>query len=102
MLSYLGHHAQDTMLKTTSSNELVTVHAVRQGDGDINVMVINKDPSVRYSVSVLLTGASSHGWASVYRYGMNSASITGTRKQVHGSTFAVTVDPYSLTTVKLP
>ena len=102
MLSYLGHHAQDTMLQTTSSNELVTVHAVRQGDGSINVMVINKDPSVRYNVSVSLTGASSHGWASVYRYGMNSASITGTRTQVHGSTFAVSVDPYSLTTVKLP
>ena len=102
MLGYLGHHAQDTMLQTTSSNELVTVHAVRQGDGGINVMVINKDPSVRYSVSVSLTGASSHGWASVYRYGMDSASITGTRTPVHGSTFAVTVDPYSLTTVKLP
>jgi hypothetical protein len=102
MLSYLGHHARDTMLQTTSSNELVTVHAVRQADGGINVMVINKDPSVRYSVSVSLTGASSHGWASIYRYGMNSTSITGTRTQVHGSTFAITVDPYSLTTVKLP
>jgi hypothetical protein len=90
------------MLQTTSSNELVTVHAVRQADGGINVMVINKDPSVRYSVSVSLTGASSHGWASIYRYGMNSTSITGTRTQVHGSTFAITVDPYSLTTVKLP
>ena len=51
------------MLQTTSSNVLVTVHAVRQADGSINVMVINKDPSVRYNVSVSLTGASSHGWA---------------------------------------
>jgi hypothetical protein len=102
MLSHLGHRAQDTMLETTSSNGLVTLHAVRERDGHVNVMVVNKDPSVRYSVSVSLTGASSHGWASVYRYGMNSASITRTRKQVHGSTFAVTVDPYSLTTIKLP
>jgi hypothetical protein len=102
MLSYLGHQAQDTMLQTTSSNVLVTVHAVRQADGSINVMVTNKDPSVRYNVSVSLTGASSHGWATVYRYGMNSASITKTRTQVHGTTFAVTADPYSLTTVKLP
>jgi hypothetical protein len=102
MLSHLGHHAQDTMLKTTSSNELVTVHAVRQRDGNINVLVINKDPSVRYRVSVSLTGASTHGWAKVYRYGMNSASITATRIRVRGSAFGVTVDPYSLTTVKLP
>jgi hypothetical protein len=65
-------------------------------------MVINKDPNVRYDVSVLVRGASSQGWASVYRYGLNSASITGTRTHVRGSTFDVTVEPYSLTTVKLP
>ena len=102
MLSYLGHRAQDAMLETTTSNQLVTVHAVRQADGAINLLVINKDPSLRYDLNVALTGASSHGWASVYRYGMNSASITRGRKQVRGATFAVSVEPYSLTTINLP
>jgi alpha-L-arabinofuranosidase len=102
MLSYLSHRAQDTMVKTTSSNDLVTVHSVRQQDGKINVMLINKDPGTSYSVTVLLSGASVHGWASVYRYGKDSTSITGSRKQVRGSSFTVTVNPYSLTTVKLP
>ena len=102
MLSYLGHHEQDAMLETASSNPLVTVHAVRQRDGAISLMVINKDPSVRYDLNVALKGAASHGWASVYRYGMNSASITRARKQVRGATFAVSVEPYSLTTIKLP
>jgi hypothetical protein len=102
MLSHLGHHAGDTMLETTSSNALVTVHAVRESGGKVNVLVINKDPSVRYRVSVSLTGASSHGWAKVYRYGEDSTSVTGTRTRVHGSAFDLTVEPYSLTTVKLP
>jgi hypothetical protein len=102
MLSYLGHCEQDALLETTSSNQLVTVHAVRQRDGGISLMVINKDPRVRYDLKVTLAGAASHGWASVYRYGMNSASITRSRKQVRGASFAVSVEPYSLTTIKLP
>ena len=65
-------------------------------------MVINKDPAVRYDLNVALTGASSRGWASVYRYGMNSASITRARKQVDGATLAISVEPYSLTTIRLP
>lgn len=102
MLGYLGHRAQDAMVKATSSNELVSIHAVRQQDGKVNVLLINKDPSTRYNVTVSLSGASAHGWAGVYRYGMGSTAITGSRKRVHGSSFTVTVEPYSLTTVKLP
>jgi hypothetical protein len=102
MLSYLGHQAHDAILATTSSNALVSVHAVRQKDGNVNVLLINKDPSVRYSVSVSLSGASTHGWANVYRYGIGSAAIAGTRTKVNGSSFTISVDPYSLTTVKLP
>jgi hypothetical protein len=102
MLSYLGHQAHDSILSTTSSNGLVSVHAVRQKDGNVNVLLVNKDPSVRYSVTVSLSGASARGWANVYRYGTSSASITGTRTKVNGSSFTISVDPYSLTTVKLP
>ncbi|HXJ19188.1 MAG TPA: cellulose-binding protein [Polyangia bacterium] len=102
MLSHLGHQSQDGLLSATSSNPLVAVHAVRQKNGKINVLLVNKDPAVRYSVTVSLTGASSHGNASVYRYGINSTAITASRAQVHGSAFTISVDPYSLTTVKLP
>jgi alpha-L-arabinofuranosidase len=102
MLSALGHDANDAILGASSSNPLVAVHAVRQKNGSLNVLLINKDPGVRYSVTVSLSGASSHGSAKVYRYGINSAAITQTRTQVHGSSFTIAVDPYSLTTVKLP
>ena len=102
MLSYLGHDPEDSMLQTTSSSPLVSVHAVRHGDGTIGVMLVNKDPSVRYSVTVSLAGASAHGWASVHRYGPGSPSITGSRAPVRGSTFTITAEPYSLTTVGFP
>lgn len=102
MLGYLGHRPQDAILETTSSNPLVAVHAVRRGDGTIAVLLVNKDPGARYSVNVSLAGASAHGWADVYRYGKGSTSISRSRARVHGASFTVTVDPYSLTTVHLP
>jgi len=102
MLSYLGHDPDDSMLQTTSSNPLVAVHAVRHGDGTISVMLVNKDPGMRYDVTVSLAAGSAHGWANVHRYGPGSTSITGTRTRVRGSTFTVSADPYSLTTVSLP
>lgn len=102
MLSHLGHDADDTILQTTSSNPLVAIHAVRQGDGSINVMLVNKDPSLAYNVSVSLADASVHGRANVYRYGKGSTAISRTHTQVRGSAFNITVDPYSLTTVRLP
>jgi len=102
MLSYLGHDPGDSMLQTTSSNPLVAVHAVRHGDGTIGVMLVNKDPSVGYDVKVSLQAGSAHGWADVHRYGPGSTSITKTRTPVRGSTFTITANPYSLTTVSLP
>ena len=49
-----------------------------------------------------LAAGSAHGWADVHRYGIGSTSITGARTPVHGSTFTIKAEPYSLTTVNLP
>jgi len=102
MLSYLGHDAEDSMLQTTSSNPLVAVHAVRHGDGTIGIMLINKDPAVRYQVTVSLADGTAHGWADVHRYGPDTTAITATRARVRGSSFTIAAEPYSLTTVTLP
>jgi len=102
MLGYLGHDRQDTLVRATSSTELVSAHAVKQPNGKVNLLLINKDPATSYEVTVSLSGASARGWAGVYRYGRDSAAITASRKQVRGSSFTISVDPYSLVTVKLP
>ena len=102
MLSYLGHRAEDTLIETTSSSDLVSVHAVKEGNGKVNVLLVNKDPAASHDVAVSLSGASPRGWAKVYRYGASDASITASRKTVRGSSFRVTVKPYSLVTIQLP
>jgi len=51
MLSHLSHD-RNTMLSATSSTDLVAIHAVKQDNGEVNVMLINKDPSVAYTVTV--------------------------------------------------
>lgn len=101
MLSHLGHQ-RDTMLSATSSNSLVAIHAVKQVNGKVNVMLINKAPSVAYSVEVSVAGIGVHGFADVFNYGIDTTSITTRIQPVRGSSFTVTVPPYSLTTVSLP
>ena len=101
MLSHLGHD-RDTMLSASSSNSLVTIHAAMQVDGNVNVMLINKDPSVTYHVAVSLPALRVHGVAVVFSYGIDSTSISSSIQPVHGSSFTVTVPPYSLTAVSLP
>jgi hypothetical protein len=100
MLSHLGQY-RDTMLSASSSNSLVAIHAVKQVDGKVNVMLINKDPSVAYTVAVSVPGLGVHGFADVFSYGIASPSIRASVEPVHGSSFAVTVPAYSLTTVSL-
>lgn len=102
MLAYLASSPQCTMLKSTSSTDLVAVHAIRHPDGKVNIMLINKDPSVTYRVKISVPGASAHGLADLYSYGMNSPSIVARTVPVWGSSFTVAVEPYSLATVQLP
>ena len=101
VLSYLGD-AWDTMLSTTSSTSLLSAHAIKQLYGNINVMLINKDPQAALAVNVSLAGTKVRGLAHVFTYGTTNASITRNRIPVAGSTFSITVQPYSVTTVRLP
>ena len=101
VLSYLGD-AWDTMLSTTSSTSLLSAHAIKQLYGNINVMLINKDPQASLAVNVSPAGTKVRGLAHVFTYGTTNASITRNRIPVAGSTFSITVQPYSVTTVRLP
>ena len=96
MLNYLEHPG-DTMVASTSNQSLVAVHAVRQRDGALAVLLINKDPNNSYTVSLGLNGYSAQPVALEYTYGEQSSAITTKL----GSSSSVTVGPYSLTTVIL-
>ena len=102
MLSHLGHEARSQPLSVSSSTPLVSIHALKQVNGKIHVLLINKNPSEAYTVSVSLNGASAHGVARVFSYGKADAAIQKSSLRVRGSSFAVRVAPYSMTTVQLP
>jgi hypothetical protein len=101
MLSYLGD-AWDTMLKAESSNNFVSVHAVKQLDGRVNVMLINKDPNVAQLVEVSLGRSRSRGHAQVFTYAQGDTGCHRRTMPVRGSRFTITLEPYSVTTVKMP
>jgi hypothetical protein len=99
MLNYLGTSG-DTMVSSSSNQTLVSVHAVRQANGNLAVLLINKDPSNSYNVSLSLNGYSAASSARIYTYGENSSSITSS--SVSGSPLpTISIAPYSLTTVVL-
>ena len=101
ILTHLGKPG-DTMLSASSGINLVSVHAVKQANGKLAVLLINTDPNNSYSVRVTLNGATSTGNATVFTYGKNSTSISSSSLAVSGSAFTVSVAPYALTTVDLP
>ncbi|HXX68756.1 MAG TPA: hypothetical protein VEK07_16330, partial [Polyangiaceae bacterium] len=90
-----------TLLSATSSAALVSAHAVQGQGGNVNVLLVNEDPSNSYAVTVSLQGARGWGFGDVFTYGENSTSIAESATAVSNSSFTITVAPYSLTTVRV-
>lgn len=102
MLSRLGHSAGSELVSATSSTPLVAVHAVKQVNGKTHVLLINKDSSAARTVSVSLNSDRVHGLARVFSYGIGDTSLESSLKRVRGSSFSITLAPYSMSTVQLP
>jgi hypothetical protein len=96
MLTHLGRSG-DTMVSSASSQSLVAIHAVRQANGNLAVLLVNKDPSNSYTVSLGLTGYTANTMATIYTYGTSGGGITSTS----GSSSSMTIAPYSLTVLVL-
>jgi len=100
MLTHLGAPG-DQMVLASSRQRLVSAHAVRQTNGNLAVLLVNKDPSTSYTFTVSLSGYNPAFRAMVYSYGMQSASISCNSETGISHTFRQTLLPYSLTTVVL-
>jgi hypothetical protein len=98
MVSYLGKPG-DTMVSSSSNQSLVGVHAVKQANGNLAVMLENKDPNNSYNVNLSLAGYSPTGTATEYFYGENSSSISSSQISGVGTSTSITIPPYSLTTI---
>ncbi|MGW2648672.1 cellulose binding domain-containing protein [Streptomyces sp. NPDC001393] len=98
MISRLGAPG-DTLVKAASSSSLLSAHAVRRADGDVDVMLINRDPNNDATVNLSYTGFTpSSATPTVHSYLKNAHSI-GTAQS--GSATTQTVPAYSITVVQM-
>jgi hypothetical protein len=100
MLSNLGKPG-DKMVTTTSSQGLLTTHAVLRANGSVSVMLINKDLNNSYNANISLNGVVPGSAGTKYFYGQNSTQIVSSPATT-GSSFQVNAPAYSITVVNIP
>ena len=89
----------DTMVKASSGNPLLAVHAVRTRGGGLNVMLINKDPANSVTASLSYTGYTpAPGAVTTVSYLKGGTALT---TAVAGTAASQTLPPYSITTLQL-
>ncbi|MBM9503390.1 cellulose binding domain-containing protein [Actinacidiphila acididurans] len=99
MLSTVGVPG-DLLVGAGTSNATVSAHAVRRANGDLSVLLVNKDPSAAQTVALHYTGFTPDPSAavSVSTFRDRAAGIdTGTS----ADNATATLPPYSLTTLTL-
>ncbi len=92
----------DTIVTATSSQSLISAHAVKQADGNLALLLINKDPSNSYKVKVSLSNFTPASKANLYTFGEGSTKIGSSTASGIGASFSQTIKPYSLTTLVIP
>lgn len=89
----------DTMVKSSSGNSSVAVHAVRNSTGGLNVMLINKSPQNAAPVSLSYAGYTpAAGAVTTVSYAKGDTALTTAKR---GTAVAQTLPPYSITTLQL-
>jgi hypothetical protein len=87
----------DTRVNAGTDNPLVAAHAVRNANGDLSVMLINKDPANSYQVNLDYAGFTpAAGAPTVYSYGDEASGIT---TAAQGSAASQVLPPCSIETV---
>ena len=75
MLTRLGKPG-DQMVSASSSQSLLSVHAVKQAGGKLALLLINKNPSNSVAVSISVSGFTPAAASTVYTYGLSSSAIS--------------------------
>jgi Cellulose binding domain/Fibronectin type III domain len=92
-------HPGDQFIRAGTDQPLVTAHAVRRPNGDLAVLLVNKDPDNPYPVSIGYAGYTpAAGAPTVYSFTNGATSVA--TAQV-GSATSQTLPPYSLTVLVL-
>lgn len=87
----------DQFLRAAASDPLVKAHAARRADGGLSVLLINQDSAAAKQVAVQYAGYTPAASAQVLTFANGDSAIATTT----GSATALTLPPYSLTTLIL-
>lgn len=100
-LAMFGRFARpgDQLVRTGTSDPLVAAHAARRPDGDLSVLLLNKDPGNAHTVALDYAGYTPAATASQVLTFTNGA--TSIAETTGGSSASRTLPPYSLTTLVL-
>lgn len=101
----------DSILTTTTGYYRLAAFAAKKANGDLTLMVVNKDPSSTYNVQFSIAGYLPAATATTYSYGIpqdqaartgiGSTDVsTGTFNQA-GASFTTSFAPYSITVIDL-
>jgi hypothetical protein len=89
----------DQFVRASTGSPLVTAHAARRANGDLAVLLLNKDPDNAVDVAIGYAGYEpAAGAPTVYRYGNGDTGIGSAQT---GTATSQTLPPYSLTVVAL-
>ncbi|WIV61786.1 cellulose binding domain-containing protein [Amycolatopsis nalaikhensis] len=89
----------DQFVHAGADDPMVAVHAARRPDGDLAVLLVNKDPAAARAVTIDYAGYTPAASAPrVFTFTNGATSITG---DTSGSAGSRTLPPYSLTTLLL-
>ncbi|MEN3310264.1 MAG: hypothetical protein V7603_6466 [Micromonosporaceae bacterium] len=92
-------HPGDQFIRAGTDQPSVTAHAVRRPDGDLAVLLVNKDPDNAYPATIDYAGYTpAAGAPTVYSFTNGASAVTSAQT---GTATSQTLPPYSLTTVVL-
>ncbi len=101
----------DKVVKATSDTALVSAYSALRTNGTLSVLLINKSPTVTYTVNLALNGYSPVSAATVYTYGIpqdmaaqngtGATDVAVTMISGAGTSFTQSIAPYSVTLLSL-
>ncbi|WP_405109819.1 cellulose binding domain-containing protein [Micromonospora sp. NBC_01405] len=91
--------AGDQFVRAGTNEPLVTAHAARRANGDLAVLLVNKDPDNAHPVTIDYAGFTPSGAAPTVHSHTNGATAIATGQS--GSATSRVLPPYSLTTLVL-
>ncbi len=96
----------ETLVTTSSSHALLSIHAASHKNGSLSLMLINKDPRNNATVKVTVNGGKLAGPGMRFDYGHSNPpgekAVSGVQVEDVGNSFTLTVPAYTITDVLIP